>query len=390
VRRYHVAFIVEPAHGHINPILGITLELATRGHRVTCAVNEYFASRIAESRGEAVIYSPLTCKDDFIAKYRAYEGNAPHSFERLWIEYVQQERRTAYAQLECRYGDDKPDLIVYDFRNLAGRDLAVKWGIPKIEHAPILVSNDEDRRYFPDPHDENLVIVSIPRFFQGNSDGLDERFHFVGPSYTNRKFFRPWTPRPGNGKTVLVSGSTGGEPPLEFYRTVMKALAALECHVILSIGDELYPTALGTVPDNCQINQFSSQLEILEKAALFIGQGGPASALEAIYYGVPVLLVPPQSIYDQTARQMQKLGLGIRLEPSAHLAEEIVKAVQLLLTDLPTRRRVEDARQFMRENPGAKLAADLIENYIANGPPRGREPSRAQTAPAAAYTHREG
>lgn len=370
--RPHVAFVVEPAHGHINPILGVMAELVNREVRVTCAVNEYFADRVSEVGAEPIRYRPLTYKAHFVPRLEAQKDRSEPAIEALWAEYEREERRTALMQLEGHYRGDRPNLIVYDFRNLAGRDLALKWGVAKLEHAPILFPAWDV--YFG-PHDENLVIVSVPRFFQENVQDFDDRFRFVGASYKKRGSRAPWVRGADERKIVLACGSTGGSPPLEFFKAVATALSALNCRVVLSIGDELDPGELGRLPPNCDINRFASHLDILESSVLFIGQGGPASTLEALYCGVPALIVPPEECYDHTARQVERLGVGVRLPPSPRLVEGIRAMADNLLTDRATRERTLQIKQLMRSTPSAKLAADLIESYRTTGVRPARESS---------------
>jgi MGT family glycosyltransferase len=162
---------------------------------------------------------------------------------------------------------------------------------------------------------------------------------------------------------ILVSATTAVPQP-EFYKMAIAAFESLPFRVILSIGNEIDPGSLGPLPTRFEINQFSSQLEILEQASLYIGQGGVGSTLEALYCGVPVLLIPPGPGYDPVPRRIAELGLGMRLEGSAISIEELRNAAVFLLEDGETQKRAMEARKTMRETNGAKLAGDLIDAYI--------------------------
>ncbi|WP_207918986.1 hypothetical protein [Saccharopolyspora karakumensis] len=48
-RRAHVLFVSIPAHGHINPGLGLVAELAGRGHRVSYATTDEFTPQVIDS-----------------------------------------------------------------------------------------------------------------------------------------------------------------------------------------------------------------------------------------------------------------------------------------------------------------------------------------------------
>jgi UDP:flavonoid glycosyltransferase YjiC (YdhE family) len=356
VRKTHVAFIVESAHGHVNPILGIVSELVQRGCRVTCAVRKYFVPRVVESGAEPVVYEPLDYRVRFIPKAQACIADTA-AVKRLWKEFEQEELEDALPQLEGLYGEDRPDLIVYDLRNLAGKALAAKWGIPTIEHAPAFIESNELNQ-LGRPYDETLVIASIPRALQPHADDLDERFHFVGPIYNSRRFFEPWRTDASGGPAILVSATTAELQP-EFFRTAIRALESLECRVVLSIGDEIEPDSFSPLPPRFEINRSSSHLEILKHVSLFVYQGGLGSTLEAFYCGVPALAIPASPIHDQVALRVAELGLGLRLESSATAADLRGAAVQLL-HDSKIRKRVEEMQRTLRETNGAKLAGDLV------------------------------
>lgn len=358
MRKPHIAFMVESAHGHVNPILGISSALVNRGCRVSCAVEQYFARRVTDSGAEPVIYEPWSYKTQFLPKAQKCAQDDAAQLRKLWEEFEHDGVDNDLPQLRTLYQDDKPDLIIYDFRNLAGKALASLWSIPKLEHAPMLIENNEQSQ-LGGPYDENLVIVSIPRFLQRNADELDERFHFVGPIYGSRTFFQPWNPKHSAHPTVVVSASTALLQP-EFFKIVIHALEGLACEVILSIGDEIDPDSLGSIPAHFQTNRFSSHLDLLGHASLFIAHGGPGSTLEAIYSGVPTLLITPHAILDQIALRVAELGAGIRLSESAVSVDKIRKSAAFLLTDNGTRERVRALQSAMRATDSAKLATDLI------------------------------
>jgi len=117
------------------------------------------------------------------------------------------------------------------------------------------------------------------------------------------------------------------------------------------------------LPENFQINRFSSNLDILEHACLFIGQGGQGSTLEALYCGVPVLLIPPTWIQDPIASRIVELGLGARLASDVSPSSLRQHALSVL-EDNDTLIRVRQAQQSMRDERGAEVAADIINGYL--------------------------
>lgn len=361
----HIAFIVESAHGHINPTLGTASELVRRDYYVSHAVKDYFAPRVLASGSDAIVYRPLENKNkifkemykererrDFDFDFKAIDLA---SFKRL----LDEEMEDTLQQLESCYAAHRPDLIIYDRTNLAGRSLALKWGIPTVEHSPMLIA-DHCKDYDP-----NLVIVSLPKFLQGNAETLDERFRFVGPVFTDAKVFSPWQAKSRGQKTILVSATTGLMPQPEYFRRAIEAFRDFPQHIVLSIGNDIEPAALGDLPPNCQINQSSSQREILENACLFVSQSGPSSILEALSCAVPLLLLPPSQVHDLYSSRIADLNMGVRLEKHEVSVESLRQSAINLLGDFKVSACVRRAKQDIAESGGAVLAADLIEKFLA-------------------------
>jgi UDP:flavonoid glycosyltransferase YjiC (YdhE family) len=358
----HIAFILESAHGHINPTLGIASQLTKRRYKITYAVKDYFAPRVRATGSEAVIYQPLENKLKLFRKIQ--------SADRTYFDFEQMDRQESEAlfrleledtlvQLECLYEKQKPDLIIYERMNLAGRSLAQKWHIPVIEHSPMLIYHNVNS------YDENLVIVSLPRFYQRNADELDGRFQFIGPIFNDSNSFKPWELGSSSETTILVSATTGLLPMAEYFRTAIDAFRDLPWRVILSIGDELNPAVLGPIPHNFEINQYSSQSDILRQSCrLFIGSGGALSTVEALRYGVPVVLCPPCQVHEQYARRAAELGFGVCLERDLVSARTLRESAISVLENKGILDRVKDIQAIIQQNRGAEKAAEIIDSFI--------------------------
>ena len=358
MRKQHVAFVLESVYGHIVPTLGIAEELIREGYRVTYAVNNHFGPRIRSCGAESMVYQPLDNKLKFLQEMKK-SGIEPFSeaSESFWKHLHQEETENTLSQLESLYETDRPDLVVYDCTNPAGKLLAGTLNIPAIEHSPMVITKDDGFWSY----DEHLVLVSIPRFFQRNADQLDARFKFVGFIPSGRKnFFAPWKSTDPTRGTILVSATTGLLPQTDFFRTAIAAFGDSPWQVVLSIGDKIDPSALGALPRNCEINRSSSNFEVLETACLVIGQAGQGSALEALYCAVPQLLIPPSQVHDECATRIAELGLGIRLQESEATVENLTRAGVRLLEDQATRRRLQDFSTIMHNNKGAQMAANIL------------------------------
>ena len=363
MRSRHVAFVVESVYGHLVPTLGMAAELLRRGHRVSYAVRPIFERKIRQFGAEAVVYRPLENKLKVFEVMKCDPSLDAKALEALWSEVRQEEMNDTHAQLKILYGRDKPDLIVYDITNPAGRMLAKTLDVLSAEHSPLLVEKN-----LPGwSYDDSLVLVSIPRFFQPHPEEFDERFQFIGFIQDGRKaFFDPWPTALKDKRGILAYATTGLLPQVEFLRSVLAVFGNSSWRLILTIGDDTNVESLGPLPDNCSLNRTSANLEILETADLVIGQAGTGSTLEALYCGVPLVLVPPPlRVYEDCANRVTELGLGICIRQSDFTVERLKEGALSLLRDEKMQARLKTISKVMQQD-GSPLAADLLEKRIAH------------------------
>jgi MGT family glycosyltransferase len=141
-------------------------------------------------------------------------------------------------------------------------------------------------------------------------------------------------------------------------------------NVILSVSLDLDPVcamdkeSLANLPDNIELNRYSSNLELLEHACLFIGQAGQGSTLEALFSGVPALLVPSAEYQNIVAERVVELGLGAWLPISKATPESLRSLAESLIADGATLARSKLVQKALRAENGAILAANLIEEKL--------------------------
>ena len=118
----HIAFFSAPAHGHVNPMLGIITELVARGHRVSYATTRDFADRVAEAGASPVIYhSTLPSDSDPTTSW-------PDDLNEGLLLFIQESIATL-PEIEAAFRHDRPDLVLSEDTVGAGRIMAAKWDI---------------------------------------------------------------------------------------------------------------------------------------------------------------------------------------------------------------------------------------------------------------------
>lgn len=368
MRRKHIAFCVDQAYGHIKPSLGIAAELARRGHLVSYSVPTAFVELVESTGARAVVYEPLMYRSELYPSALQQDGSYDLSrFATRAEAMTKRKTESSLRQLRILYGDNRPDIVLHDDAfDLSARCLADEWGIPRIRFMPAFVSPAYAAEAF---QSDTLVLITAPQFLHEASKSIDERFKFVGfvrEEAQGTEWPNRWWPT----KVLLVSPTTGLLPQVEFCRRTIQAFQNTPWRVVLSaVGrhdpiSRIDPQAMANMPDNFTLNADFPNVAILEHACLYIGQGGPRSAMEALYAGVPSLLIPPSIAHEYVAYRIDGLGLGKRLTFSDASPEAMRAWAEFLIEDKATMGRVREAQKRLREQNGAEIAADLIEQRL--------------------------
>ena len=84
--------------------------------------------------------------------------------------------------------------------------------------------------------------------------------------------------------------------------------------VLLTLGIEVDPAALGALPANAHVERWVPQARVMRAAAAMVGHGGSGSTLAALAAGLPLAVMPLFADQDQNARRVAALGAGLYLE----------------------------------------------------------------------------
>ena len=146
-------------------------------------------------------------------------------------------------------------------------------------------------------------------------------------------------------------------------RTFAAALAPLGGTVVVSTGQE-DTAALGPLPANVLARRSVPQLQVLERAALFVTHGGMNSVNEAMRAGVPTLVVPQGADQPLVARRVVELGAGLELRTENATAETVHALARRLLEDPRFRTAAAAQRAAQEEAGGAQRAADELDGCL--------------------------
>ncbi len=145
----------------------------------------------------------------------------------------------------------------------------------------------------------------------------------------------------------------------------MKAFAGQGSILVLSVGAKTDPAALGPLPADCIARKHVPQLEVLERASLFVTHGGMNSVSESLVQGVPMLVAPQGADQFMVARRVEELGLGRRLRRGDHAPERLRALGRTTIDDPGVKERIRQQGESLRAAGGAVRAADVLLHHLS-------------------------
>lgn len=395
-----VFFNLPGASGHINPTVGVVEELIARGEEVIYYAGEDSRAKFTKLGVEFRTY------DDWF-QYTHTASTATNILDFALVE-IDMTLKCIEPLLE-RTRQDNPDYVIYDSCCVWGKYIGESLHKPTIASITTLVSSPwvmlSDARL--SAHIVGVLIRGVPmitwarrkglelmakmgvkfqgilyhifdffacvgglnivfntREFQPYANRLKGNFHYVGASIPEGRDLGSLDFDRFQGKPlVYVSMGTVHNHNVAFYRTVMQALANEPVGVIMSIGRNIDIQALGAIPENFTVENFVPQLEVLKRTDVFITHGGMNSLNEALYFGVPVIVVPQQIEQAFNMRRLKKIGVAQPM-PKELTPQSIRQTVYSVLGNDRYKQNAKTYSATLRQGGGHKAAAQLILDFV--------------------------
>lgn len=392
-------FFVPPFHGHLNPLLPLLQILVQRGENVICYNTPPFQTQIEKTGARFCPYGlPDFSADAFtqaleqgnLAKVTALilrktEELLPFVLKTLRHEQpdlVVFDSLALWGKIACQIMGIKAAATISHFildeKTLSPRDLgALLWQLlPQLPEIRQLRKRliRQSGKAFPNqaplfPMRDQLNLVFTSRQLQPDTPLIDKRFHFVGPSFNpalRSETFDFGLLNPG----PLVYISMGTVHPLQrgFFEVCCQLFAGHPAQFVFALGPYSDFTQIGQIPPNFILKTAVPQLDILQRADLFISHGGLNSIHESLSYSVPLLLIPQQFEQWLNARCVVQKGAGVLLPQSIQgrpiTAPDLKQAFEQIFL-IPTYRQAAARLQTeLKATGGPELAANLLQDYL--------------------------
>ncbi len=166
-----------------------------------------------------------------------------------------------------------------------------------------------------------------------------------------------------DGPLLYISLGTLFDRQNEFYHCCFQAFEQSDYQVVMSVGKHTTREQLGPTPENFMVCQSVPQLELLQRATLFITHAGMNSTNEALYYGVPLLAIPQATDQHSIARRIEQTGAGIRLSRKRVTASRLRNSADEIRTHPHYAQASARIGESLRQAGGFRAALLTIQQF---------------------------
>jgi UDP:flavonoid glycosyltransferase YjiC (YdhE family) len=363
------------AGGDFHPLVAAAVGLRARGHHVRLFCDPEGARLVVETGIGTVVdeegWVAFARVDDELRPL--VQHGAPGERARLVAEWLTRRTNTLLPAAVRAVKQARPDLLVSATlaaplaRDAAG-DTSTAWCIvnstydlARAPETPVTEWLAQALRAAP------LVLHATDAVFDDDAEAGPGR-EYVGPL-----FWEPSAPVPSylleeGPPWALVSVSLAPQGDIALVPAALKAISALGLRGVATIGEKNDPAAVGALPPGAHLENSLSHAAVLERAALLVSHAGHGSVSKALWYGVPMVLVPWGR--DQPGVAMRAERLGVALVVSPHDLDALPDAIAEVMTDDRYRTNAASHASRIRSGDPLTLACERIEAYVATASPR--------------------
>lgn len=277
----------------------------------------------------------------------------------------------------------RPDLVISEITEFAGREAALATGALSVTHgfgthvpgtrhfAAMIFEHVSKGLGTPNRQqtfESGVYLDPCPPGLQSDElTGLDIRpiRPTTGQVVPGDRLPQQYLDLPERPVVYVTLGTVVNDPGLA--RSVLDAIEDLPVSIAVTTGPGVDPAILGTRPDNVAVAEFVPQALILPYASAVISHTGSGTMLGALAAGLPQVCLPRGADQFANAERMRTTGAGIRLLPEELSPASLRSALRAVLyDDVYTR----SAQALQAEIAAMPSAAEVLTDLVAEATPR--------------------
>ncbi|MDX6554441.1 MAG: hypothetical protein QOD86_636 [Miltoncostaeaceae bacterium] len=377
-----VLFTTTPGPGHIHPMVPLATAFVRAGHDLAWVVADEVRPKLVREGFEAfaggrgnVTFAEV--EERFPSRGRAGE----ELLEAIFAGFFGGIRAEAMIEdllpVARRW---RPALVVNDQAELAGPIAAAALGIPNVTHshgsalprglldaasavaAPLWRGRGLEPRPFAGTYEHLYLDIYPPSLQTADMSHIPAVQPLRPVAFaTAGEGDGDWRGEDRDRPLVYVTFGTVFNRDTALIGTVVEALRELPVDVVVTLGPQGDPGALGEQPANVRVATYIPQTELLPRCAAVVSHAGSGTFLAAIGHGLPQLLIPQGADQFLNAEAGAKSGVALVLRPGEVTVEGVRDAARRVLDDPAFR----DAAVRVREEIAAMPSPEAVVDELA-------------------------
>lgn len=332
-----ILFTCYPLHGHVNPMMPLTIAAVAAGHEVAFATGADMAHHVEQWNIEAWPVGPT---------HADVSATIPPS-----PRYFTDSAGARASDLIPRAREWAPDMVVADEFELAGHVAArvldtrlVVHGLGLMIPLPIWESVEpaitalHDRWGQPGGAESvrgALYLEAAPPSLRPDGPRIWDWTHSLRPvsgqGQPGERLPTAFDALPYPDTIHLTLGTLFHERP-GVLETAIEGLRDLDANLVVTAGPSADPARFGRQPSHVLIEPYIPHALLLPHCRLVVSQGGAGIMFGALAHGIPQLMLPQGADQFINAEACTRAGAALALHPDEFTAASVASSAERLLT----------------------------------------------------------
>lgn len=369
-----------PALGHLVPMLPLVEAMVAGGDEVTVAGDAGLEQRVAATGAafRAAGHDEPTWFERLGARTRGAPGDgiAPERIDHYFVPraFAEVGADDLVDDLLAAARDLAPELVLFDTYALAAPLVADLVGAHGVQHlvGPLLdpgvleLANDA---VSPLWRSFGRGVPGFAGVYAGTTveicpPSLESRTAPSGSSLRLRPAPLPVAPHEATARPLVyvTLGTFFTNPAL--FSTILGALADEPVDVLVTVGHEGDPSALGAVADNATVERFVPQATLLPRCAAVVHHCGGGTTFGALAHGLPQVAIPQGADNFVNAAMLERAGAAVALRGDV-TATAVRDAVRAVLAEPGFTAAARTAAAEIAAMPGPDDVAALLRARVS-------------------------
>lgn len=351
-----VMFTSTWGHGHVFPLVPLARAFLAAGHAVRWVTNEPTCSLV---RAAGIDVQPGGLDgpgvEEVIRRLRTATAALPgaekaaFAFPHMFGQWATPPMKADLLPLAREW---RPDLLIHEPAELAAPLVGALLGVSCVTHswgaavpAPFLAAAGQRLAGLWAAHgleippyagsfESGYLDLCPPSVQTVSLDHITARQALRPVLYSGERrgplpaFLLDDDPRP---LAYLTLGTVANAAPV--LATAIKGLTGLGARVLVTVGPQGDPAALGPQPDTVCVERWVRQSDVLPRATVMVSHGGSGTFLGALGHGLPQVCLPQAADQFRNAAAAISSGTGLALMPDEASPSAVEAAVRRVVTE---------------------------------------------------------